>query len=499
MMRRFFIILCVVILSTGSLIYAEEIIDKQQGEITQNTSEAKKISLDIKGMEIVDILKILANEGNLNIAVGKNVSGKVSLFLKDINAWDAFEIIIATNGLAYEKQGKIVKVMTASDYESANGEKFGDRHKLITRKLKYANAKNVSDLLSQINSPSGKLIIDENSNTLILLDTPEKIEAMDKIIRQTDTPTGLQTKVFELNYANPEKVKLELQGVLTKDIGTIKIDERTNKIIVMDYPDKIKQAKEMIGAFDEKTRQVLIEAKIIQVTLSDEYKMGIDWKVIVDKQLNLTAFNINCALDTSGGQIIAGTTMPALKEDFKIIMDMLKTFGDVRTLSTPRITATNGQEAKILVGSKEVYVTSTVVASEATTTTSEAVQFVDVGVKLYVTPTINQDNFITMKIRPEVSSVSKEFTKNDGTKIPVVGTSEAETSVLAKDGVTIVMGGLMKDEKTKNVYKIPLLGEIPFLGAFFRRTEEENTKTELVIFLTPHIISGEEEVVGRTF
>ena len=166
MMRRFFIILCVVILSTGSLIYAEEIIDKQQGEITQNTSEAKKISLDIKGMEIVDILKILSNEGNLNISVGKNVSGKVSLFLKDINAWDAFEIIIATNGLAYEKQGKIVKVMTASDYESANGEKFGDRHKLITRKLKYANAKNVSDLLSQINSPSGKLIIEDRKSVV---------------------------------------------------------------------------------------------------------------------------------------------------------------------------------------------------------------------------------------------------------------------------------------------------------------------------------------------
>ncbi|MFC1646068.1 type II secretion system protein GspD, partial [Candidatus Omnitrophota bacterium] len=144
--------------------------------------------------------------------------------------------------------------------------------------------------------------------------------------------------------------------------------------------------------------------------------------------------------------------------------------------------------------SKEVYVSNTVVQGESTATTAEDVQFVDVGVKLYVTPTINKDGFIQMKIRPEVSSAPTSYTTSQGNEIPIVETSEAETSVIAKDGVTIVMGGLMKNEKTKNVYKIPLFGEIPFLGAFFRRTEESLTKTELVIFLTPHIISGSEGV-----
>ena len=473
--------------------------EKNVGEENKSSVEPdvqKKISLDIKGMDIVDVLKLLANRGNLNIVTGKNVTGRVSMFLKDVEVWDVFEIIIAANGLAYERKGDIIKVMNARDYELAYGEKYGDRKILSIKKLKYTDAKNISIALNQIKSSLGKVVVDESSNTLILLDVPERIQAMEKIIEETDVSFELETKVFELNYAESDKLKEQLQEVLTRDVGILKVDERTNKIIVTDYPSKIVQIGQIVEAFDEKTMQVLIEAKIIKVTLTDAYRMGIDWKFIASKQLNLTAFNISRSLNTSGAQVVGGSQVPTSTEDFRVIMDMLKTFGDVRTLSTPRITATNGQEAKILVGSKEVYVSNTVVQGDTTQTIAENVNFVDVGVKLYVTPIINKDGFILMKIRPEVSSANREFTKQDGTVIPIVETTEAETSVLVKDGVTIVMGGLMKNERTKNVYKLPLLGEIPFLGAFFRRTEDTITKTELVIFLTPHIISGSESMLG---
>jgi len=470
-----------------------------QGEIIEEVQPAdpnapKKISLDIKGMDIVDVLKLLANQGRLNIVTGKNVTGRVSMFLKDVGVWDAFEIIIATNGLAYEKKGDIINVMSARDYEATHGKKYDDRKMLVTKKLQYAAANDVKQTLEQIKSNLGKVVVDESSNTIILLDVPEQIQEMEKIISETDIPFELKTKVFDLKYAKPEKLKEQLQEVLTKDVGVLKTDERTNKIIVIDYPSKISQIEQMVEAFDEKTKQVLIEAKIIQVTLTDTYKMGIDWKVIASKQLNLTAFNINRSLSTSGAQIIDGVSTPTSTEDFKIIMDMLKTFGDVRTLSTPRIMVTDGQEAKILVGSKKAYVTDTITQTNSGTNTAEQVQFVDVGVKLYVTPNINKDGFITMKIRPEVSSATSNYTTAQGNTVPIVDTSEAETSVLAKDGVTVVMGGLMKNEKTKNTYKLPLIGEIPFLGALFRRTEDETIKTELVIFLTPHIISGAESM-----
>jgi general secretion pathway protein D len=133
-------------------------------------------------------------------------------------------------------------------------------------------------------------------------------------------------------------------------------------------------------------------------------------------------------------------------------------------------------------------VTSTAVQGQTTTQTAEAVNFVDVGVKLFVTPTIGHDNFISMKIRPEVSSVTQNYTTSAGNIIPVVETSQAETTILAEDGSTIIIGGLMKDEKSKTVNKIPILGDIPFLGALFRNTIDETKKTELVILLTCHVV-----------
>ncbi|MCX7662072.1 MAG: hypothetical protein N2Z79_05270, partial [Candidatus Omnitrophica bacterium] len=145
---------------------------------------------------------------------------------------------------------------------------------------------------------------------------------------------------------------------------------------------------------------------------------------------------------------------------------------------------------------REPYASQTTVTGEGgTITTSETINFVDVGIKLYVTPTINKDNFITMRIRPEVSSTTERYTTAKGEQIPIVSTSEAETSVMVKDGVTIIIGGLRKDENIKTVKKIPFIGEIPFLGAFFRNTRQESKKSDLVILLTPHIISGNESLV----
>src|SRR5262249_8776654 len=112
-------------------------------------------------------------------------------------------------------------------------------------------------------------------------------------------------------------------------------------------------------------------------------------------------------------------------------------------------------------------------------------------VKLYVTPMIHKDRNITMKIKPEVSSVTSFVTTSNNNKIPVVDTSQAETRVMVKDGVTIVIGGLIKDEKVESINKIPVLGDLPLFGFAFRNKDNSIKKTELVIFLTPKIISGD--------
>lgn len=456
-----------------------------QEEKSQNT-----ITLDIKGMDIVDVLKMLATRADLNIVVGKNVTGRVTLFLKDVDIWDAFEITLLANDLAYEKKGEIINVMTQKDYELLYGERFQDKKQAKPIQLKYAKAADLSRALNQIKTNIGRIVVDEGSNTIVLIDSPEKVKEMSEFIKNTDLPT--QTKVFNLSYALADKLSAKIQEAITKGVGSMKIDERTNKIAVTDYPEKLEEIAKIINAFDEKTPQVLIDAQIIEIRPSDKFEMGVDWDYWIRKNFKVTAA---LPLGTTNRLLLGTTsTAPAGKGEYKAILDLLRTIGDTKILSSPRIMVLNNQEAKILVGTKDAYITSTISQTgTGSTVTSQAVNFVDVGIKLYVTPTINRDGFVTMKIRPEISSATRTSIKSEDkvTEIPIVSTSEAETTIMIKDAITIIIGGLRKDERTKTVKKIPLIGDIPGLGFFFRSTSDEVKKTELVILLTPHIMSGE--------
>lgn len=451
--------------------------------------QENKISLDIKGMDIVDVAKMLATRAGLNIVIGKNVTGKVTLFLKNVDVWDAFEIIILANELAYEKEGDIINVMTQRDYELKYGERFQDQKQAKIIQLKYAKAIELSKALNQIKSKVGVIVVDDASNTLALIDSPQKIKEMEEFIKNVDLP--VKTRVFSLNYAEAEKLSAKLQESITKGIGSIKIDERTNKIAISDFPEKLDEIAKIISAFDEKTPQVLIDAQIIEIRPTDKFEMGVDWDYWIEKHFKLSA-----ALPISStGRLLLGTTTasPAKPGQYKAIIDILRTIGDTKILSSPRIMVLNNQEAKILVGTKEAYITSSTSQTGETAITSQSVNFVDTGIKLYVTPTINRDDFVTIKIKPEVSTATPTLIKSAGQEstIPIVSTSEAETVVTVKDGVTIIIGGLKKDNRSKTVKKIPILGDIPFLGVAFRNQIEEYNVTELVILLTPHIMSGE--------
>lgn len=456
------------------------------------TQAQEKISFDIKGMDIVDVLKTLSSRSGLNIVVGKNVVGKVTLFLKDVDIWDAFEIILSANDLAYEEKNSIINVMTQRDYELKYGERQEDKKKMENIKLKFAKAADLARSLSQIKSAVGKVIVDEGSNTIVLIDSPEKLKDMQEFVQKTDLP--LKTQIFSLNYAQADKVSAKLQDELTKGVGLLKIDERTNKIAVTDYPEKLEAVSRLISAFDERTFQVLIDSQIIELKPSRKLETGVDWDYWIDKN-----FRLAVSLPTSGSanKLSVGTAaagnLVSEKGEYKGIIDLLRTLGDTKILSSPRIISLNNQEAKILVGTKEAYAQQTTVTGEGgAITTSETINFVDVGIKLYVTPTVNREGFITMKIKPEISSVGSEHVTAKGERVPIISTSEAETSVMVKDGVTIIIGGLRKDEKHKTVKKVPLVGDIPLFGHLFRNTSDELKKTELVILLTPHIISGEE-------
>ncbi len=455
----------------------------------------KRISVDLRQMNILDVMKFLAVQGRLNIVTGKNVGGRVTLSLRDVTIRDIHDIIALSYELAYVVQNGVVHVMTEADYKRLFGSSFADQRQVKTVQLQYADPANVAAVLGNIKSSVGRVIADVKTRTVVLIDVPEKLEQMVATAEGMDQATELHTQVFELGYGKAEEVKAEVEKVLTPDLGAVRFDKRTNTLVVTDRISQMDEVRRVIAAFDRKTREVIIEAKIIQVRLDDQFQMGVNWEALFEhlKDLNLKQTFSIIPPPASSLQLTLGT----LSDDgFNAVLNLLQSVGTTNILSAPQIAVVENEEAKILVGTREAFVTSVVTQTQQAATTAEEITFIDVGVQLTVTPSINQEGFVTMKINPEVSSVTRTLTTAAGNAIPIVETSTAETTVMVQDGVTILIGGLMKDEVVQTRRKIPVLGDIPFLGSLFRSQDDKVVKSEIIFFLTPRIISGRESVAG---
>jgi len=459
------------------------------------SKKEENISLDLMGVDILEVFKMLSNKSGLTIITSKNVSGRINIFLNNLTFEDALDVILVNQNFASERKGNIITIMTAAEYEALFGRRFVEKRKYKSLKLKYAKPSNVSSILGQIKSDVGKIIVDEASGVIVLIDIPEKLDLMEATIAQMDQP--LETEIFEFNYAKAKDSKSFLESLVTPGLGSVMVDERSNKAIVSDLPDRVSKIRAVVKAFDEESRQVLIEGQIIQITLNNKFQSGIEWeRILSDNKWHGLDFAGKFPVgsrDTDGNlvapyqKINIGTLTT---DDYNVLLTFLQDYGDTRILSRPQILAVNNQEAKILVGTRDAYITQTTSQSSDTVQIADQVQFVDVGVKLNVIPTIGKDGFITMKIKTEVSS-SEALTLNN-TRIPIVSTSESDTVVKIKDGAMIMIAGLMKEEKSDTIQGIPGLSRLPLLGGLFgSRVSQAPKRTELVIFLTPHLISGE--------
>jgi type II secretory pathway component GspD/PulD (secretin) len=462
----------------------------------------KKISVDLRGMSVADVLKFIAVEGDLNVAIAPDVSGVVNLLINDVSIKDIFEIILGTNRLAYRVQGNVITVISNNEYRILEGVDFFDSRRTVVYQLKYASAQALGTFLGNIKSDIGKIIFDDSTGLLVLIDTPQKIEEMKAIVDKSEIPTVVrvpptETVVYELQYARVEDVQAEVTAALTPTLGSMRVDTRTNTLIISDLPHQIEKIMTIVKAFDRKTREVFIEAKIIQVTLTDAYKWGIDWDDMFTKVGNARNFKITpevtmpSSLSTFGKLTFARTTN---KDTLSAILEVLSTVGETKILSNPHIATQEGKEATINVITQQPYSQTTTTTTNAATTQATEFTFVDVGVKLNVIPTINADGYLSIVIKPEVSSITSFFPDSASEeRVPVIETANAEATVLVKDGTTIIIAGMIKDAKTHSVNKVPLFSDIPVFGKLlFSNKSDEIQRTETVVFLTPRIITGDE-------
>ncbi|MDD5465546.1 MAG: secretin N-terminal domain-containing protein [Candidatus Omnitrophica bacterium] len=489
--NRMFLVLCVIFaLSIANSVSAADIAAQA---FVPATAFTDKISLDLKGVDINELFKLLSAKSGITIIPSPQVSGRVTVFMNELSFSDALDVIVTMQNLAYEKKENVVKIMTLAEYERAYGKKFGERKETRTFRLAYAKPANVLNVVNSLKSDLGKIISDEATGTIIITDTPQSMEVIADTIKGLDQP--LETVVFDVNYARFADIKNYLNELITPGVGQIIVDERSSKVVVYDLSARLNRIKKLMREFDEQSRQVLITGEIIEVTIDDKFQSGIAWDKIFNQadlhNLELVGnFPVSPALSTYG-KISLGTLT---QDNYNVVMNMLSTYGSTKVLTRPRIVVVNKEEAKILVGTREAYVTSTQSQAESSTLTSESVQFIDVGVKLAVVPTIGADGFITMKIKPEVSSVQSTLTTTAGTVVPIVATSQSETVVKVKDGNMLVIAGLLKEEDTKNETGLPKLARMPILGHLFSTRLKDKKKTELVIFITPTIITGASNI-----
>lgn len=460
-----------------------------------------RLSLDLKEpMEVADFLKFLAMKGGLNIVIGSGVSGTVKLLLEDVTVADALEIVLSSNRLAYEIQGRIIKVMSSDEYQRQNGVDFYDRKVTRILSLKNALPSRVAPILEQIRSAVGKIVFDDQSGTLVLIDTPEKVAAMEAVVDSEDRrgPSQTVTRIFTLQHARVDDLTPEIQPHLTDTIGRLQTSQRTKTLIVTDFPHVVERIGEIIETFDRKSRQVFIEARIVQVALDDSYSLGINWEHLfqaVDPRFSLATSVLpgGPLAEVSGGRLNFRTI--AAGGDLQAILRALESMGKANILSNPHIAVIDGEEAVVKVVQNQPYAEKQF-ESGTTNLVGYTYQFVEIGVLLSVRPRISENGFINVAIRPEVSEITTWYDPEapgiPQRGVPVVQRSYSETTVDVMNGTTIIISGMIKEEQVDGVSQVPFFGRIPLLGVLFRSKEVRTKKVEIVVFLTPRLVEGDE-------
>lgn len=390
-----------------------------------------RVSLDAEDAALPTVLKILAEKGGLNIVTGPGVtSGRITIHMKDVPVDQAVNLVVRAAGLAYERIGNSILVAEVSSLKEE---------------------------------------------------------------------TGLSSYVVDLKYADANEVKTALSSLK----ADITVDKGGNRLIVVTSPRVIAEIQSIVTKLDVPAKQVMLEARVVEVSTDDVKRLGIDWDLLTRQGFVFVEGNYDSLKggEGEGGTIDGIKVFPntpgthdifqlknfsRIGRVFRLTVDALIQDGNARVLANPKLATLNGHEANMLIGSRIPYVISGTVFAGGGAAPTERVEKEEVGVKLRITPLINADGYITTTITPEVSTVVGFKGANDD--LPIVSTRQATTTVRLKDGNSVIIGGLLSEEKTTNVSRLPLLGQIPGLGYLFSHQNIVTRKTDLVIEITPRIL-----------
>ena len=385
-----------------------------------------RVSLDVQGADIRTVMRSLSEYSGTNIVVGKEVTGSVTVNLAEVPWIDALNTICRTQALGWVDEEGIIRVETLENLR------------------KEDVARSSAD-------------------------------------RQLEDLQPLTTQIVRAVYATATELKPAIEKTLTTR-GHIEVEPRTNSLVITDVSRRVSAASEMVKHLDSRTPQVEITAKLVDVDARYTRDLGISWGV---GQVHSSTNAWSGEADIPANKVIdpAAAVRFGLVRSWGTINAMLSALeqdSKADIISNPRITTVNNREARILVGRK----IPLIVLDEAG---NAITQLTTIGITLLVTPHINDDQRITLDLHPEVSDLASQATVQGGI---IINTSEADTRVIVDDGETAVIGVLIRSNTGKVTRGVPILMKLPVIGALFRTTSEVKEKRELLIFITPKIVTN---------
>ena len=427
-----------------------------------------RLSMEFQGIKLGVVLKVFSKQTGINIIAGADIADRpITIYFEDVAPLDALDQILASGDLTYERPAGsdiyVVKPKAAATTEAAT----------ITRvyRLRYAR---VSE---SIFSRSASALNDSTPLEAMAAQTAEKAP----LPSLKEAGVGIDTVIKKL---------------LTER-GDLVTDPRTNTLIITDAPENFPRIEAALAALDVRTAQIMVDAELIETTLSKLKDLGVEWGTGAEGDMvnftmgsRSTRFPFGFIGDRMApGNPTALTSSTLSFVDATAVLQALEVDGDSKVLARPKVLTMDNESAMIRLTTEETigFQTQT---GENTSTTSVEPERVTTGIMLGVTPQVNADGFLTMAVAPSVTkTVAPKIQPPDDSPVRDPKTRGAHTIVRIRSGDTLVLGGLIDREESHSLRRVPILSSIPVIGEAFKNDEVNNSASELIVFVTPRILS----------
>ena len=445
--------------------------DRREGDLNDEgvrVSEYLTVDIFVNDEDLNNVLQMLSVQSQKNIVVSQDVSARVSANFYGVTIPEALDALLNINGYGWIEKGNFIYVYTLEELEAIKAAARKRESRVI--RLNYLSASDAAEFVEPLLSAGGKLVFNEAATEFSLSE---------------DVPSGAEDYALE------------------------------STLIVNDYPEHLDEIQALITSIDTRPSQVLVEATILQTQLNEANAFGVEFAVLNDlsftdffdfggplgSALALTGRGENkvapvdqtaSAFVSSPGNIAGPATFRAsvIADDVAVFLKLLDEVTDITILSNPKILTLNRQASRVLVGRKLGYLNTT----STETATTQTVEFLDTGTQLTVRPFVSNDGMIRLELQPRVSEGQiRETTDGLGAAvtIPDEVTQELSTNIIVPDGATVVLGGLFRESTSLGLRQVPILGDIPIIGAAFRGHDDATERAEIVFMITPTIVNDQ--------